>query len=79
MRNLIEKWKPIMEYRDRNGYSVPECDYKICAECLEKTINKIPKTEKHKEKIPYFINLIRLNYKKQLDYDIEVLSILSYK
>ena len=36
MKTLIEKWKPMMEYKFKDGLSVPEDKHQECAESLEK-------------------------------------------
>ena len=36
MKTLIEKWKPLLEYKFKDGLSVPEDKYQECAERLEK-------------------------------------------
>ena len=35
MKELIEKWKPMMEYKFNDGLSVPEDKYLECAEKLD--------------------------------------------
>jgi hypothetical protein len=35
MNELIEKWKPMMQYTFTDGKSVPEDKYQECAESLE--------------------------------------------
>jgi hypothetical protein len=35
MINLIEKWKPMLEYTFKDGLSVPKNKYQECAEKLE--------------------------------------------
>ena len=36
MKTLIEKWKPMLEYKFKDGLSVSEYKYQECAEKLEK-------------------------------------------
>ena len=36
MKTLIEKWTPLLEYKFKDGLSVPEDKYQECAERLEK-------------------------------------------
>ena len=36
MKTLIEKWKSLLEYKFKDGLSVPEDKYQECAERLEK-------------------------------------------
>jgi len=36
MKTLIEKWKPLLKYKFKDGLSVPENNYQECAERLEK-------------------------------------------
>ena len=36
MNELIEKWKPIMQFNFKSGNSVPEDKYQECAENLER-------------------------------------------
>lgn len=36
MKTLIEKWKPLLEYKFKDGLSVPEEKYYECSEKLEK-------------------------------------------
>ena len=35
MKTLIEKWKPMLEYKFEDGLSVPEDKHQECAEKLE--------------------------------------------
>jgi|LauGreDrversion4_2_1035121.scaffolds.fasta_scaffold699951_2 uncharacterized protein with ParB-like and HNH nuclease domain len=35
MKTLIEKWKPMLEYKFKDGLSVPKNKYQECAEKLE--------------------------------------------
>ena len=36
MNELLEKWKPMLEYRFKDGLSVPKNKYQECAEKLER-------------------------------------------
>jgi hypothetical protein len=35
MKTLIEKWKPMLEYKFKDGLSVPKNKYQECAEKLD--------------------------------------------
>ena len=40
MKTLIEKWKPVLEYKFKSGKSVPIDKYQECAERLERLETK---------------------------------------
>lgn len=56
MNTLIEKWKPMLEYKFKNGLSVPEDKYQECAEALERTEIRYKDTNKLNDLVSFCIH-----------------------